>query len=146
MAKWNEFAHLVKGTPMMLFLKMSVLQGYREGCHLSLLSILSCPSPVHSEIWIYMWNVQFLNTEEVKQNTCLSTEFGTCAFSVTQSCPTLLDPMDSSPPCSSVHGDSLGKTTGARCYPCPTLGDLPNPGIEPTSPASHLLHCRSFTY
>ena len=31
---------------------------------------------------------------------------------VAQSCPTLWDPMDCSPPGSSVHGDSPGKNTG----------------------------------
>ena len=31
-------------------------------------------------------------------------------------CPTLCDPMDCSPPGSSVHGDSTGKNTGAGCY------------------------------
>ena len=30
----------------------------------------------------------------------------------TQSCSTLCDPVDCSPPCASVHGDSLGKNTG----------------------------------
>ena len=53
---------------------------------------------------------------------------------VTQSCPTLCDPMDYSPPGSSVHGDSPGKNTGVGCQ-CPPSGDLPNPGIEPRSPA-----------
>ena len=33
-----------------------------------------------------------------------------------QSCPTLCDPMDSSPPGSSVHGDSPGKNTGVGCH------------------------------
>ena len=33
-----------------------------------------------------------------------------------QSCPTLCDPMDCSPPGSSVHGDSLGKNTGVGCH------------------------------
>ena len=33
-----------------------------------------------------------------------------------QSCPTLCDPVDSSPPGSSVHGDSPGKNTGAGCH------------------------------
>ena len=45
---------------------------------------------------------------------------------------TLCDPMDCSPPASSVHGDSPGKNTGG--LPCPSSGDLPDPGIEPTSP------------
>ena len=33
-----------------------------------------------------------------------------------QSCPTLCDPMDCSPPGSSVLGDSPGKNTGVDCY------------------------------
>ena len=35
---------------------------------------------------------------------------------VTQSCLTLCDPMDCSPPGFSVHGDSPGKNTGVRCH------------------------------
>ena len=35
---------------------------------------------------------------------------------VTQSCPTLCNPMDCSPPGSSVHGDSPGNNTGVGCY------------------------------
>ena len=38
-----------------------------------------------------------------------------CAESL-QSCPTLCDPMDCSPPGSSVHGDSPGKNTGVGCH------------------------------
>ena len=34
---------------------------------------------------------------------------------VAQSCPTPCDPMDCSPPGSSVHGDSPGKNTGVGC-------------------------------
>ena len=34
---------------------------------------------------------------------------------VAQSCPTLSDPVDCSPPGSSVHGDSPGKNTGVGC-------------------------------
>ena len=37
-------------------------------------------------------------------------------FLVAQSCPTLCDPMDCSPPGSSVHGDSPGKNTGVGCH------------------------------
>ena len=50
---------------------------------------------------------------------------------VARLCLTLCDLMDGSPPGSSVHGDSPGKNNG---LPCPPLGDLPNPGIEPRSP------------
>ena len=53
---------------------------------------------------------------------------------VTQSCPTLCDPMDCSLPGSSVHGDSPGKNTAVGLT-CPPPEDLPNPGSEPRSPA-----------
>ena len=35
---------------------------------------------------------------------------------VAQSCPTLCDSIDCSPPGSSVHGDSPGKKTGVECH------------------------------
>jgi len=37
---------------------------------------------------------------------------------VAQLCPTLCDPMDWSPPGSSVNGDSPGKNTGVGCHVC----------------------------
>ena len=51
-----------------------------------------------------------------------------------QSCPTLCEPMDCSPPGFSVHGILQAKKTGVS-LPCPSPGNLPNPGIEPSSPA-----------
>ena len=53
-----------------------------------------------------------------------------CVFS--QSCLTLCDPMDCSPPGSSVHGDSPGKNAGVGCMP--SSRDLPIQGMEPRSP------------
>ena len=53
---------------------------------------------------------------------------------VTQSCPSLCDPMDCSQPGSYVHGDSPGKNTRVGCHAL-LQGNLPNPGIEPRSPA-----------
>ena len=53
---------------------------------------------------------------------------------VAQSCPTPCDPLDYSPPGSSVHGDSLGKNTGVGCHATQDLGDLPDPGMELGSP------------
>ena len=38
---------------------------------------------------------------------------------VAQLCPTLCDPMDFSPPDSTVHGDSPGKNTGMGCHALP---------------------------
>ena len=53
-----------------------------------------------------------------------------------QSCPTLCDPMDYSPPGSSVHGDSLGKNTGVGCHFLVQRIFLTQ-GLNPG-----LLHCR----
>ena len=53
---------------------------------------------------------------------------------VAQSCPALCDPMDCSPPGSSVHGNSPSKNRGVGCHAL-LQGNLPNPGIEPRSPA-----------
>ena len=39
-----------------------------------------------------------------------------CACSVAQSCPTFCDPMDCSPPSSSIHGTSPGEQTRAGCH------------------------------
>ena len=58
---------------------------------------------------------------------------------VSQSCPTLCDPMDCSWPGSSVHGDSPGKNTGVGCYAL-------NQGIFPTQGSKGLLHCRRILY
>ena len=55
-----------------------------------------------------------------------------CAKSL-QLCLTLCDPMDCSPPGSSVHG-GFTKQEYRSGLPCPPPGDVPNPGIEPKSP------------
>ena len=63
---------------------------------------------------------------------------------VAQSCPTLCNPMDNSPPGSSVHGILQARILGSHSilqgiFP----GDLPNPGIFPTQGSNlGLLHCR----
>ena len=51
---------------------------------------------------------------------------------VAQSCLTLCDPMDCSPPGSSVHGGSPGKNTGLRCYAL-LQGIFPTQGSTPVS-------------
>ena len=59
---------------------------------------------------------------------------------VTQSCPTLCDPMYCSPPGSSVHGDSPGKNIGVGCHAL-FQGIVPSQGLNPG-----LLHCRQILY
>ena len=46
------------------------------------------------------------------------------------------DPMDCSPPGSSVHGDSPGNNTGVGCHAL--LTGLPNPGIEARCPTLYV--------
>ena len=63
-----------------------------------------------------------------------SLHFTSCCCSVAKSCLTLCDPMDCSTPGSSVHGISQQEYwSGLLCRP---PGDLPDPGIRPTSIAS----------
>ena len=50
---------------------------------------------------------------------------------ISQSCPTLCDPMDCSPPGSSPRG--FTRQEYWRGLPCPPPGDLPNAGIKPRS-------------
>ena len=61
---------------------------------------------------------------------------------VTQTCPTLCNPMDCSLPGSSVHG-----ITQARILelPFPPPENIPDPGIKPTSQVAPALAGRSFT-
>ena len=56
----------------------------------------------------------------------LSTWYLVCACLVAQSCPTLCDPMDCMGFSRQEHWSGL---------PCPSPGDLPNPEVEPKSPA-----------
>ena len=59
---------------------------------------------------------------------------------VTQSCQTLCNPMDCSPPSSSVHGDSPGKNTGVGCHAL-LQGIFPTTGLNPG-----IAHCRQILY
>ena len=59
---------------------------------------------------------------------------------VAQLCPTLCNPVDCSPPGSSVHGDSPGKNTGVGCHAL-LQGIFPTQGSKPVLP-----HCRKILY
>ena len=65
---------------------------------------------------------------------CQKSTHSKCAVClVTQSCPALYDPINCSPPGSSVHGILYAKIL--KWVATPSSRDLPNPGIEPRSPA-----------
>ena len=53
---------------------------------------------------------------------------------ISQSCPTPCNAMDCSLPGTSYPWDFPGKNTGVG-YQFPSPGDLPDPGVEPRSPA-----------
>ena len=76
------------------------------------------------------WGVQDQGTSIVSIWLCL----------VAQLCPTLCDPMDYSPPCSSVHGDSPGKSIGVG-WNALLQGVFPTQGLNPGLP-----HCRRILY
>ena len=59
-----------------------------------------------------------------------------------QPCLTLCDPMDCSPPGSSVHGIFSGKKYW-NGLPFPSPGDLLHPGVDPESPLSPALQADS---
>ena len=65
-----------------------------------------------------------------------------CCCLFTKLCLTLCDSMDCSPPVSSVHG--ICQTRNWSGFPFPSQGDLPDQGIEPTSPC--LLNFRQILY
>ena len=62
---------------------------------------------------------------------------------VAQLCLTLCNPMDCSLPGSAVHGILQARILEWVAFP--SLGDLPNPGIEPVSPVSTALVGKFFT-
>ena len=63
--------------------------------------------------------------------------------SVSQSCPSLCDPINYSPPGSTVHG--ILQARMLEWVAISSLWDLPNPGIELTSLASSALAGGFFT-
>ena len=66
-------------------------------------------------------------------------DFAVCVHAqLLQSCPTLCNPVDYSPPGSPVLGFSRQECWSG--LPCPPLGDFPDPGIKPRSPAWILYH------
>ena len=72
---------------------------------------------------------------------CFSEDLKGVKVLVAQLCPTLFEPMDYSPPGSSVHGISRQEYWSELPFPPP--GDLPDPGIELAFPVSHALQVDS---
>ena len=73
---------------------------------------------------------------------CLSSFFTT--FVCVQSCPTVYNLVDCSPPGSSVHGISQARMLECG-LPLPSPGDLPDPGIKAVFPMFPALAAKFFT-
>ena len=72
--------------------------------------------------------------EKLTVKVCVKLPVNVCVcVLVAKSCPTLCDPMDCSPPGSSVHGILQAWLLEWLPFPCPR--ELPDSGIEPRSPA-----------
>ena len=81
--------------------------------------------------------LQSMGSQRVRHNWATK---HTAGFLVSQSCLTLLDPMDCSPPGSSVLGNSTGKNTRVCCHAL-LQGIFPIWGFNPG-----LSHCRQILY
>ena len=74
-----------------------------------------------------------------------STSHCVCVCARAQLCLTLCDLLECSLPGSSVHGIFQARILDWVAISCQSLGDLPDPGIEPTSLVSLTLAVRCFT-
>ena len=84
------------------------------------------------------WQMDSLSLSQLGSNTAYCLRCAVCL--VTQSCLAFCDPVDCSPPGSSVHGDSPGKNTGVGCHALLQ-------GIFSTQRSNPgLLHCRWIFY
>ena len=91
--------------------------------------------------WFGRYNTQLYS--EFSYAICHGRVFSVvlCEVLVTQLCPTLCDPMDYNVPGSSAHGVLQARILEWVAISSP--GDIPDPGIEPTSPVSPALHVDS---
>ena len=72
------------------------------------------------------------STSDVRKLKIVELKVASCQHAKSfQPCPILCDPMDRSPPGTSVHG--FFRQEHWSGMPCPPPGDFPNPGIEPAS-------------
>ena len=127
-----------KWQPTAVFLPEKISHGQRS---LVCCSSWGLKSQTCMSDWIPQQNIIYGSSRKEKQQVSkwyhlIPSNF--CVCLVTQLCQTLCDPIDWSPPDSSVHGDSPGKNTGVGCHVLQ--------GILPTQGNSGLPHCRWILY
>ena len=94
-----------------------------------------CELILSSEASFLTWEYLIYQENLYCQAGACGSYYYCCCSLVTKSCPTRGDPMDCSPPGSSVLGISHAGVEYWSGLPFPSPGDLSNPGIEPMSPA-----------
>ena len=114
-------------------------QGNWSGLHFLLQGIFPTqglkPGLLHCRWILYKLSYQGSPRGSIRKwlDSCPSVESFNCIYSdvseCVHSCPTLCNPMDSSPPGSSVH--EILQTRILEWVAIPPPGDLPNPGTEP---------------
>ena len=98
------------------------------GCHALLQGILLTQGSHLHFLCLLHWQVGSLPLAP----PCMYVRTYVCESEVAQSCPTLCNPMDCSLPGFSVHG--IFQAGILEWVAIPSLGDLPDPEIEPGSP------------
>ena len=127
--------HEFKQTPMMVKSHYGKMVQDREACCAAVHGVAK--SQTQLSVWTTsdcrvksLWDPLNHKTWETQLAVCL----------VIQSCLTLCDPMDCSPPGSTVHGDSPVKNSGVGCHAL-LQGIFPTQGLNPGIP-----HCRQIFY
>ena len=109
---------------------------YPSGQIRSLLVLVNKSLLGHSRAHSFAYHQRMVKAAVVEVSSC-SRLWGPQSLSelseVAQSCLTLCDPVDCSPPGSSIHGILQARIL--EWLPFPSPGDHPDPGIEPRSPA-----------
>ena len=87
-------------------------------------SCTKLPTPLNTPSLSNMWQLEpksyrikgSLGTQMIRLPLCVCVCVCVCVCTLSRQCLTLCDPMDYSPPGSSVHGIFPGKNTGAGCH------------------------------
>ena len=99
---------------------------FASGCQSIGTSASSSVLPMNIQDWFPLGLTDLISLQSKGSLNCESES------EVAQSCPTLCNPVDCSPPGSSVRGIFQARRVGCHFL---LQGNLPDPGIEPRSPA-----------
>ena len=100
-------------------------------------------NPLSLVSYISRWILYHCATKEVQELGCMHVCACVHTCLATQSCLTLCEPLDYTPPRSSVHGIFQARILDWSRLSGHSPGDLPDPGIEPTFPVSPALQADS---